>query len=78
MYSRAESIFWQGYDVVSSLVSSPKTHIEMLNFAGHHGIKPVIEAFDMSEAGIAQALEKMENGTIRYRGVLVNAEKPLP
>ncbi|KFZ25252.1 hypothetical protein V502_00266 [Pseudogymnoascus sp. VKM F-4520 (FW-2644)] len=74
----AESIFWQGYDVVSSLVSSPKTHIEMLNFAGHHGIKPVIETFDMSEAGIAQALEKMENGTIRYRGVLVNAEKPLP
>ncbi|KFZ19344.1 hypothetical protein V501_00706 [Pseudogymnoascus sp. VKM F-4519 (FW-2642)] len=55
-------------------LNAPLSTIELL----HYGIKPVIKTFDISEVGIAQALEKMENGTIRYRGVLVNAEKLLP
>ena len=43
----------------------------MLNFAAHHDIKPVVEKFEMSEEGIAEALGKLTSGKMRYRGVLV-------
>ncbi|KIW03788.1 uncharacterized protein PV09_05091 [Verruconis gallopava] len=53
------------------LTSTPDEFASMLKFAADHGVKPVIEEFPMTTEGVAQAVEKLEKGTIRYRGVLV-------
>lgn len=44
---------------------------KMLAFAVLHGIRPVTERFEMSVEGIETAIGKLEDGSIRYRGVLV-------
>jgi D-arabinose 1-dehydrogenase-like Zn-dependent alcohol dehydrogenase len=36
-----------------------------------HKIEPIIEKFPMNEKGIEEALDKLANGSMRYRGVLV-------
>ena len=46
----------------------------MLQFAALHNIKPQIEKFELSEAGIVEALDKLRSGKMRYRGVLVASE----
>jgi D-arabinose 1-dehydrogenase-like Zn-dependent alcohol dehydrogenase len=66
-------MFIEGYNIKASLVASRADHDAMLRFAAHHGINPVIEKFEMSELGIKQALERLESGQVRYRGVLVAA-----
>ena len=43
----------------------------MLEFAAHHDIEPTIEKFELSEKGLAEAVDKLQKGTLRYRGVLV-------
>jgi D-arabinose 1-dehydrogenase-like Zn-dependent alcohol dehydrogenase len=43
----------------------------MLAFAARHEVKPVIEKFEFSEKGFADALEKLRSGKMRYRGVLI-------
>lgn len=67
------SVFMNGYNVKSSLVASRADHDDMLRFAAHHGIAPVIEKFEMSELGIKTAFERLESGQMRYRAVLVAA-----
>jgi len=42
----------------------------MLEFAAKHGIKPVMEEFPFTVAGISTALKKLQDGDMRYRGVL--------
>lgn len=65
--------FFEGYNLKSSLVASRGVHGDMLNFAAHHHIEPVIEKFEFTEKGFAEALEKLNSGKLRYRGVLVAA-----
>lgn len=43
----------------------------MLRFAAKHGIKPIIEMFPMTQAGVVEAMAKLREGKMRYRGVLV-------
>ncbi|TVY52521.1 putative formaldehyde dehydrogenase AdhA [Lachnellula cervina] len=43
----------------------------MLNFAAKNGIKPQIEKFPMTQAGVTEAMQKLRDGKMRYRGVLV-------
>jgi D-arabinose 1-dehydrogenase-like Zn-dependent alcohol dehydrogenase len=66
-------MFFDGYTVRISLVATRKVHGDMLKFAAHHSIKPMIEKFELSEAGVEAALNKLKDGTMRYRGVLVAA-----
>lgn len=47
-----------------------KVHGDMLEFAAHHSIKPTIETFELSAAGIEAAFDKLKAGSMRYRGVL--------
>jgi D-arabinose 1-dehydrogenase-like Zn-dependent alcohol dehydrogenase len=42
----------------------------MLKFASENGVRPIVEEFPMTEDGVAQAIEKLVSGKIRYRGVL--------
>jgi D-arabinose 1-dehydrogenase-like Zn-dependent alcohol dehydrogenase len=46
----------------------------MLAFAAKNGIKPQIEKFPMTHAGVSEAMQKLRDGKVRYRGVLVVAQ----
>lgn len=59
-----------GFTVQGSVVASRYIHKRMLEFAALHKIRPVVEVFPMSEAGIKEALEKLESGQIYFRAVL--------
>lgn len=59
-----------GHRIISSTEASKRNHIEMLNFAARNNIKPWVEKFPMTEQGLADAFDKLENGQMRYRGVL--------
>ncbi|EXM19131.1 Polyketide synthase, enoylreductase domain [Fusarium oxysporum f. sp. vasinfectum] len=56
--------------IQGSLPAAPNVQREMLNFSALHGIKPIIETFPFTEDGINQAMEKLRQGRMRYRGVL--------
>jgi len=43
----------------------------MLEFAALHKIEPIIEKFPMTEQGINEAMDKLGEGNIRYRGVFI-------
>ncbi len=43
---------------------------EALQFAARHQIRPWIEEFPMSLAGLQQAFARLGNGSIRFRAVL--------
>ncbi len=64
------SMFFNGYNVHSSLVASRKSHDDMLRFAALHGVRPAVEEFKMDEEGWAKALERLQSGKVRYRAVL--------
>lgn len=57
--------------IQGSLVAARQVHRDMLEFAAHHKIVPMIEKFEMSVEGIETAMKKLEEGKMRYRGVLV-------
>ncbi|KAG0646119.1 putative formaldehyde dehydrogenase [Hyphodiscus hymeniophilus] len=59
-----------GYRVQHSFASSRHAQCDMLDFAARHGIKPLVEIFDMSEVGFSEATEKLRSGKVRYRAVL--------
>lgn len=65
-------MFFDGYNIRSSLVASRGTHEAMLKFAADNDIKPATEEFKLDVAGWDTALEKLHSGSIRYRAVLVN------
>ncbi|EHL01721.1 putative NADP-dependent alcohol dehydrogenase C 2 [Glarea lozoyensis 74030] len=64
-------MFFNGYNLHSSLVAHRHVHDEMLAFAAAQGVKPAIETFAFSEEGFAEAYQKLKEGGMRYRGVLV-------
>ncbi|KIY51716.1 GroES-like protein [Fistulina hepatica ATCC 64428] len=57
--------------VQGSVVAPRWVFRKMLDFVAQHGIKPMIQEFPMTEAGIEQAFAALEAGTLRYRAVLV-------
>ena len=57
--------------IQGSLVAARQVHREMLSFAAHHQIRPIIEQFPMTAEGIEESMKKLEDGKIRYRGVIV-------
>lgn len=61
-----------GLTVQGSIVASRYIHTRMLDFAALHKIEPIIEKFPMDESNINQAMNKLNEGNIRYRGVFVN------
>jgi len=60
----------QGLRIQGSLVASRHTHRQMLEFAARHGIKPMLTKFPLSLDGLKQAWVALEEGKMRYRGVL--------
>jgi D-arabinose 1-dehydrogenase-like Zn-dependent alcohol dehydrogenase len=64
-------ILSSGLRIQGSLIAARHSHIEMLEFAARHGVKPVIEEYPLSCKGITTCLQKLKDGEVRYRGVLV-------
>lgn len=62
----------QGITVQGSVVATRSVHRRMLEFADFHQIKPVTEIFELNEKGITEAMEKLDQGNVTYRAVLVN------
>ena len=56
--------------VSSSPVGSPSTIAQMLEFAARHKIEPEVEVFDFKD--VNAAIDRLENGSPRYRVVLKN------
>lgn len=54
--------------VSSSPVGSPSTIATMLDFAGRHNIKPIIEEFSFEQ--VNEAMKRLASGDARYRIVL--------
>jgi D-arabinose 1-dehydrogenase-like Zn-dependent alcohol dehydrogenase len=68
---RADRLFWDGYQVQSTLVASKAQHNDMLEFSARHGIKPTIQVrkFEGS-ATIEDVFGELARGKVRYRAVL--------
>ncbi|KAF1833636.1 GroES-like protein [Decorospora gaudefroyi] len=60
----------QGITVQGSVVAARAVHRKMLAFAALHGIKPIIMEFPLTQDGIEDAMKTLEEGKMRYRGVL--------
>jgi uncharacterized zinc-type alcohol dehydrogenase-like protein len=58
----------QQRSISSSPVGSPAVIAQMLDFAARHDIQPEVEMFELSD--VNKAIERLENGSPRYRVVL--------
>ncbi|KAI1383097.1 GroES-like protein [Hypoxylon trugodes] len=56
--------------IQGSVVASRYVHQRMLDFAALHNIKPVVQTFPMTEDGIKEAMDRLEEGKINFRAVL--------
>nr|POE90224.1 alcohol dehydrogenase [Quercus suber] len=60
-----------GHRLIASTEASRENHIAMLEFAARHKIKPWIQTFPMTQPGLREAFTQLEEGSMRYRGVLI-------
>jgi D-arabinose 1-dehydrogenase-like Zn-dependent alcohol dehydrogenase len=60
-----------GLRIQGGIVSSRQVHRDMLEFAAFHNIKPVKMTFPLTLDGVKESLKTLEDGKMRYRGVLV-------
>lgn len=68
------SFLLTGRRFIGSTVPPKIVYIQMLEFAALHKVKPVIEAFPLTKQGVEDSLKKLDQGKIRYRGVLYAQE----
>lgn len=61
------------FTVVGSGVARTASLRAMLEFAAKHGVRPQIEKFPLTHTGVIDALQRLRDGKMRYRGVLVAA-----
>ncbi|KAK8163171.1 hypothetical protein BKA80DRAFT_99507 [Phyllosticta citrichinensis] len=65
-----------GLRIIASTEASRQHFQNMLNFVARHGIKPWTSLFPVTRDGIAEAFMTLEEGRIRYRGVLHAVKEP--
>ncbi|GBF65147.1 alcohol dehydrogenase [Trichophyton mentagrophytes] len=59
-----------GLRVFGSLVAPRSVMIRMLDFAARNRVRPIVQKFPLTAEGVNTAFQKLDEGTIRYRGVL--------
>lgn len=59
-----------GLRIQGNAIASRGRHRRMLEFAARTGIRPILQHYEFSEKGIEKAFEELENGEVRYRGVV--------
>lgn len=65
------SLIAQSLTVIGNGTASTASIRAMLQFAAKQGVRPIIEKFPMTHAGVEEAMAKLREGKVRYRGVLV-------
>jgi D-arabinose 1-dehydrogenase-like Zn-dependent alcohol dehydrogenase len=60
-----------GVRVQGSFIAPRYLHRKMLDFAAFHDIKPVLQKWPMTIQGIQEAFRRLDENTMRYRGVIV-------
>ncbi|RDW59935.1 alcohol dehydrogenase-1 [Coleophoma cylindrospora] len=60
-----------GIRVQGSFIAARYLHRKMLEFAAFHDIKPVVQKWPMTVQGIDEAFKRLDENSMRYRGVLV-------
>ncbi|RPA73651.1 GroES-like protein [Ascobolus immersus RN42] len=60
-----------GIKVIGSCIAPRYEHNLMLNFAARNKVHPVVMKFPMTVEGIEEGFKTLEEGKMRYRGVLV-------
>jgi D-arabinose 1-dehydrogenase-like Zn-dependent alcohol dehydrogenase len=58
-------------NVVYSTNGRHDAYDKLLAFSALHRVKPISEKFPLTGEGIEESLKKLEEGTVRYRGVLI-------
>ena len=61
--------------IQGTLVATRQTLIDLMEFAVDHAVKPTIVRFPLTEEGIEDAVQKLQQGKIRYRAVLAYGTK---
>lgn len=64
-------VLLNGLRIQGGIVSARQVHRDMLEFAAVHNIKPINMTFPMTLEGVKESLKTLEEGKMRYRGVLV-------
>ncbi|KAJ9192375.1 hypothetical protein DTO166G4_7246 [Paecilomyces variotii] len=64
-----------GIKIQGSAVASRLAIRKMLRFVVLHGMRPIIVKFPLNKGGIEAAFKTLEEGRMRYRGVLVSEQK---
>ncbi|KAJ7163923.1 NADP-dependent alcohol dehydrogenase [Mycena crocata] len=64
-------VVMRGIVIQGAAVASRGGQVKMLDFAALHGVKPIIECFQMSKEGREEAMAKLREGRLRYKAVLV-------
>ena len=60
-----------GINIQGNAIASRREIRRMLKFCVLHDIKPTIMTWPMNKQGVVDALKTLEEGKMRYRGVLV-------
>ncbi|CRG89049.1 hypothetical protein PISL3812_06084 [Talaromyces islandicus] len=63
----------RGIKVISALPDR-QSYPDMLDFAASHGIHPIVEVAPMSVEGVTKSIQRLKDGLVRYRVVLVVVE----
>jgi len=66
-------LIMHGLKVFGSGIAPTASTRAMLRFAAKQGIKPIVKLFPMTQEGVVEAMAKLREGKMRYRGVLVAA-----
>lgn len=64
-----------GITIQGSVLAPTNLHKSMLDFAAAKGVKPKVHKFVMDCDGIVEAFGVLQEGKMRYRGVLVVPEE---
>lgn len=64
-----------GINISSSIVGSHENIRKMLQLIADKKIKPWIEKIPMSEKGVSEAFQRIENNQVKYRSVLTDYDK---
>ncbi|KAL9110373.1 MAG: hypothetical protein Q9227_005104 [Pyrenula ochraceoflavens] len=60
-----------GTRIQGTVVAPRNVMVKMFDFASRNNVRPMINKFPMTEQGITEAMEALNEGKMRYRGVLV-------
>ena len=64
----------QNLQLVGSTGAQKASVDRMMAFAAAHGVRPQIEKFPMTQRGVTDAMAKLREGKMRYRGVVVRED----